>query len=60
MLGQFVDELVGFIQKLDLLWLALGLDLLELDGVEGVSFNPVLFLCHLEQRLQVSEPGLCG
>ena len=60
MLGQFVDELVGIIQQLDLLWLALGLDPLELDGVEGVPFNPVLFLCNLKQRLHIPEPGIGG
>ena len=60
MVRQFVDEFVGFIQQLDLFWLALGLDPLELDGVEGVPLNPVLFLCNLKQRLHIPEPGLGG
>ena len=60
MVRQFVDELVGFIQKLDLLWLGFGLDPLELDCIEGVSFNPVLLLSYLKQSLHVPEPGFGG
>lgn len=60
MVRQFVDEFVGFIQQLDLFWLDLGLDPFELDCIEGVPLDPVLFLCHLKQRLHIPKPGLCG
>ena len=59
MLGQFVDELVLFIQQLDLLWLGLGLDPFELDCVEGVPLNPVLLLSYLKQCFDLPEPCLC-